>query len=118
MRLDELLSTARDAITVRRVYGDPYEKDGVTIIPGAFVAGGGGGGTGQDEQGHEGRGAGFGVRARPSGAFVLRDRQLRWQPAMDVNRLAAVIGAVLVMYLFARSRRRGHAHRHSHRHRH
>jgi len=58
------------------------------------------------------------VRARPSGAFVLRDRDLRWQPAVDVNRLAAVVGAIIVMYLYARSRRRGRRHRHAHAHRH
>lgn len=118
MRLDEMLSTARDVITVRRVFGDPYERDGVTVIPGAFVAGGGGGGSGQDERGQEGQGGGFGMRGHPSGAFVLRDRDLRWQPAVDINRLAMVIGAVVVMYLYARSRRHGHPHRHSHRHRH
>jgi hypothetical protein len=29
---------------VRRVYGDPYERNGVTLIPAAQVAGGAGGG--------------------------------------------------------------------------
>ena len=29
MNVDELLSGAREAITVRRVYGDPIEQDGV-----------------------------------------------------------------------------------------
>lgn len=118
MKFDELLTTAREAITVRRVFGEPYERDGVTVIPGAFVSGGGGGGSGYDERGQEGWGGGLGVRARPSGAFVLRDRDLRWQPAVDVNRLAAVVGAIAVMYLYARSRRRGHPHRHAHSHRH
>jgi hypothetical protein len=31
----EMVDQAREAITVRRVYGDPYEKDGVMIIPAA-----------------------------------------------------------------------------------
>jgi hypothetical protein len=30
----EGVDQAREAMTVRRVYGDPYEKDGVMINPG------------------------------------------------------------------------------------
>ena len=42
MNLQDVLKTA-DAISVRRVFGEPYEKDGLTVIPVASVAGGGGG---------------------------------------------------------------------------
>lgn len=35
------IEQAKDAITVRRVYGDPFEKDGVTVIPAARVQNGG-----------------------------------------------------------------------------
>lgn len=109
MKLSEVLSTAGDAITVRRVYADPYEKDGVTIIAGAMVAGGGGGGGGHDEKGQEGEGGGFGVNARPSGAFIIKDGRVSWRPAVDVNQLFAVIGAVAVATLFAWARsRRAH----------
>ena len=45
MKVTDVLSTARDAITVKRVFGDPYEQDGLTIIPAAVVGGGGGGDT-------------------------------------------------------------------------
>jgi hypothetical protein len=31
----EMVAQAREGVTVRRVYGDPYEKDGVLIIPAA-----------------------------------------------------------------------------------
>jgi len=41
--IDELLQGARDAITVKRVYGDQVERDGVTVLPAASVRGGGGG---------------------------------------------------------------------------
>ena len=44
MNVSEVVGT--DALTVRRVYGEPYEKNGVTIIPAAMVFGGGGGGGG------------------------------------------------------------------------
>lgn len=102
MKLDEMLNNARDAITVRRVYADPYEKDGVTVITGASVSGGGGGGSGHDKDNQEGEGGGFGVRARPSGAFVISDGSVDWRPAVDVNRVIAVGGAVVVAYLLSR----------------
>jgi uncharacterized spore protein YtfJ len=90
----EAVSQARDAITVKRVFGDPYEKDGVTLLPAAAVGGGAGGGGGQDAQGGGGGGSGFGVGARPVGAFVIRDGDVLWQPAVDVTRI--VLGGQLV----------------------
>lgn len=111
MKLDQFVGTAQDAITVRKVFGEPYEKDGLTIIPAAHVAGGGGGGTGQDDDGQQGEGGGFGLRARPAGAYVIRDGAVRWQPAFDANRAvlaaAAVIIAALISRALATGRRRG-----------
>src|SRR6185312_9380830 len=54
MDIQELLTHARDTMTVKQVFGEPYEKDGVTVIPVAAVGGGGGGGSG--EQKGEGKG--------------------------------------------------------------
>jgi uncharacterized spore protein YtfJ len=68
MKIDDLVTTARDAITVRRVYGEPVTQDGVTVIAAASVWGGGGGGGGRDQHGQEGQGGGFGLHARPVGA--------------------------------------------------
>lgn len=84
MNVNEMLEGAREAITVRRVYGDPIERDGVMIIPAADVRGGGGGGGDANQNG----GGGFGVAARPVGVYVVRDGDLRWEPAVDVSRLA------------------------------
>ena len=64
MKVAELVTTVRDAITVSRVFAEPYEKDGVTVIAAATVVGGAGGGGGHDERGQEGEGGGFGVSAR------------------------------------------------------
>ncbi len=104
MKVRELVSTAQDAITVSRVFAEPYEKDGVTIIPAASVTGGAGGGGGHDERGQEGEGGGFGVIARPAGAYVIKDGHVAWRPAVDVNRLVAVFGAVAIAYLLSRPR--------------
>src|SRR5919106_4005601 len=63
-----------------------------------------GGGGGHDERGQEGEGGGFGVVARPAGAYIVKDGTVRWRPAVDVNRLVAAIGAVAIAYLFTRAR--------------
>jgi uncharacterized spore protein YtfJ len=104
MRLEELLSTARDAVSVKRVFSDPYEKDGVTVITAATVAGGAGGGGGHDQAGQEGEGGGIGMTGRPAGAYVIKNGDVLWRPAVDVNRFLAVLGVVLVAYLLTRPR--------------
>ena len=90
------LGQVGDAVTVKRVFGEPYERDGVTIIPAALVLGGGGGGGGErpGEEGGSGSGGGFGVVARPAGAYVIKEGRVRWTPAVDVNRI--VIGCQIV----------------------
>jgi uncharacterized spore protein YtfJ len=95
MNLTETISNARDAMTVKRVYGEPYERNGITVIPAAMVMGGGGGGEGEQEEGQKGSGGGFGLRARPVGAYVVKGDQVRWQPAVDVNRV--ILGGQLVV---------------------
>ena len=44
MQADEVLTQARDAMTVKRVFSEPYEKNGVTLITAAGIAGGAGAG--------------------------------------------------------------------------
>jgi uncharacterized spore protein YtfJ len=104
----EQISAARDSITVGRVYGEPYERNGVAVIPAAAVQGGGGGGGGEDQEGQKGGGGGFGLRARPVGAYVIRGEQVSWEPARDLNRI--IIGGqllALVALLVVRSIARG-----------
>lgn len=104
MRVSELFTSANDAITVKRVYAEPYEKDGLTVIPAAVVGGGAGGGSGHDEKGQEGEGGGFGVSGRPAGAYVIKDGEVRWRPAVDPNRIVSAFAMVLVAYLLSRPR--------------
>jgi uncharacterized spore protein YtfJ len=86
--VDEMLEGARDAMSVRRVFGEAYEENGVTVIPVASVRGGGGGGGDSDNNG----GGGFGLQARPVGAYVISNGDVRWRPAAPVE--AAVDEAV------------------------
>lgn len=104
MKLDDIAAAARDAVTVRRVFGDPVERDGVVLIPSANVMGGAGGGSGHDATGQEGEGAGIGMQARPAGVYVVKDGRVTWRPAVDVNRLVAVAGAVVIASLLTRMR--------------
>ena len=95
MEVQEVIAQARDTLTVKRVFGEPYEQHGVTVIPAARVRGGAGGGGGEDATGKgKGSGSGFGMTAHPVGAFMLRDGELRWRPAVDVNRI--ILGGQVV----------------------
>ena len=116
MKVEEIMEQARDTITVKRVFGEPYAKNGTTIIPVASVMGGAGAGEGggpmpmpgaDGEAGTapamaSGMGGGFGVRATPAGAYVIHGDEVVWQPAIDVtrievmNRAIAIVGILVV----------------------
>ena len=96
--IDQLLQGARDASTVRRVYGDPVERDGVTVVPAAAVRGGGGGGGDNDNNG----GGGFGLAARPVGAYVIRGDEVEWKPALDAQRLLLAAAGLAALALLRR----------------
>jgi uncharacterized spore protein YtfJ len=88
-------------MSAKRVYAKPYKQNGVTVIPAARVSGGAGGGGGEGpEGGGEGSGAGFGLIARPVGAYVIRDGEVRWKPAIDLLQLGVI---ALLMLLALRS---------------
>jgi uncharacterized spore protein YtfJ len=93
------LDAIKEVLTVKRVFGDAYEADGVTVIPVAAVRGGGGGGGGEgvapNAQGTgSGAGLGFGVNVRPVGVFAVKDGTVTWSPSIDVMRI--VLGGQLV----------------------
>lgn len=110
MNVQEVLEKARDQMRVGIVYGDPFEKNGVTIIPAAKVQGGGGGGSGgQGDQ--QGQGGGFGLNARPVGAYIIKGDTVTWQPAIDMNRVilggqAVGIVGLLVFRSIVRARQK------------
>jgi uncharacterized spore protein YtfJ len=96
MNVDEMLTGARDAMTVKRVYGDAIERDGMLVIPAANVVGGGGGGGDQDNNG----GGGFGMSATPAGAWVIRDGKVDWEPAVDATRIATLGMLVAIVFFW------------------
>ena len=104
----DAIKGVREALSARQVFGQPVERDGVTVIPAAFVIGGGGGGgsdAGEDRP--AGRGSGYGIYARPVGAFEIRNGEVRWHPAIDRTWMivAAVPIVLKVLKLLLDSRR-------------
>jgi uncharacterized spore protein YtfJ len=100
-------------MTVKRVFGDPYEKDGVTVIPVANVMGGAGGGGGSSagvpsgtgdaavaDGKPESGGMGYGMRATPAGVYVIKNGEVEWKPALDVNRLGLQRTGAIIAGLF------------------
>jgi uncharacterized spore protein YtfJ len=117
MEAKEVLEQARETMTVKRVFGEPYEKDGVTFVPVANIMGGAGagGGTGMgprhgapgdgpDAEGapDSGYGMGYGVRATPAGVYVIQGGEVEWKPAVDMNSLflqralVAIVGLLVL----------------------
>ena len=113
MNLDEMIRGTRDSMKAQMVYGEPIERDGLLVVPAAKVSGGGGGGRGTAAEGKEaaeGSGGGFGVMARPAGAWIIRGESVDWQPALDLNRVIlggqiVAIVALLVLRSILKSRR-------------
>src|SRR5215813_186072 len=94
----EAIREVVDSAAAGKVFGAPIVEDGVTVLPAAKISGGGGGGggTGPAKDGKEssGTGGGMGVSAKPLGVFVIRNGRVRWQPAIDMNRV--IIGGQIV----------------------
>jgi uncharacterized spore protein YtfJ len=89
----------RDQASAKRVYGDPIELDGVKIIPVVAVRRCG------SAEGSEESGKGCGCScnsARPVGLVVIRDGQVSWTPALDLNRVvmaaAGVLGLLILLH--------------------
>ena len=97
MRVMDVVNEAKGAMRASEVFGTPYEKNGITIIPAARIAGDAGGGG--DQQNPQAGGVGFGVSSRPVGAFVIKGGDVRWQPALDLNRVILMGQLVAIVAL-------------------
>ncbi|MFG6192085.1 spore germination protein GerW family protein [Nonomuraea sp. JJY05] len=102
MDIMKVVEQAKDVATVKRVFGEPVQQGDVVVIPVARVVqgGGGGDGRGRGESGEGGgSGGGFGFSATPAGVFVVKDGEVSWRPAVDVNRI--VLGGQIVLIVAA-----------------
>ena len=100
--LAEKLGAVAQAATV---FGEPVERDGVTVIPVAKARWGFGGGTGQrktevgeGEQG-EGAGGGGGAQVTPVGFIEIKNNQANFRPIRTVSISWIVMGSILSLFL-------------------
>lgn len=101
----DALAELRDVVSradAGKVFGTPVVQDGTIVLPVAKVGGGGGGGGGGRSPGGQGgtatgsgTGGGFGLSAKALGVYVVRGGDVRWIPAVDVNRI--VLGGQVVL---------------------
>ena len=114
MDVDELMQQTRDSLTVTRLFGEAYERNGITVIPVAVVRGGGGGGGGEGGGPGgvgtgSGSGGGFALAAKPAGVYVIDGNRVRFRPAFDVNRVVLggqIVGIVALLVVRSILRRR------------
>jgi uncharacterized spore protein YtfJ len=114
--LERLAGKLGAKASVSTVFGDPVERDGITIIPVATVGFGFGAGVGvgrktkDDDQG-QGGGGGGGTWAAPRGYIEVKDGEAVFKPIRDPKTdalLAALVTgstALQVMRMLLRRRR-------------
>ncbi len=111
MNTPELLAQLAEQLGKHQVVTEPYEHDGVVVIPVVHVrAGGGLGGRGRQGRQADDANGGMGIVARPVGAWIVKDGDAVWQPAIDVNRIvlggqAIALAALVTVYWLIRRRR-------------
>ncbi|HNX40737.1 MAG TPA: spore germination protein GerW family protein [Candidatus Aminicenantes bacterium] len=86
----------------KAVFGEPYEKEGLTVIPVARVSlrGGGGGGAGSDEQPDTqglGMGLGLSMQSVPVGYIEINEGKTTFREIKDTTRVA-LAGAALAAF--------------------
>jgi len=92
-----ILEQIKELMAGSTVFGEAYEKNGLTLIPAARVWASGGGINGS--AGNETGGAG--AQARPAGAFVVTGGEAKWLPSIDANRIILGIQVVAIIAILS-----------------
>jgi uncharacterized spore protein YtfJ len=105
--LEQLVSQVGGHARVQAVFGEPVERDGVTVIPVARVRWGVGGGGGSAPEG-AGSGGGGGAAADPIGYIDINSAGASFRPIARsfgaTTILAVAIAAAIVLRAVARLR--------------
>jgi uncharacterized spore protein YtfJ len=94
------------------VFGEPVERDGITVIPVAKARWGFGGGAGQriDEgsggKQEDGAGGGGGVLVTPVGFIEIKNSAANFRPIRTVSLSWIVTGSVLGLFLLRETMKR------------
>jgi uncharacterized spore protein YtfJ len=101
-RLAEKLGTAANSATI---YGEPVERDGVTVIPVAKAAYGFGGGEGNGTEGKgAGSGGGGGMVLTPVGYIEMKDGATLFRTIRDPQTVVKVVAiGSLALFLTTKS---------------
>jgi uncharacterized spore protein YtfJ len=103
-RTDDLLSALADRLGAQfatsTVFGEPTQRDDVTVIPVATLRFGFGGGGGRDPaKGQNGEGGGAGGTSTPVGYIEIKHGRSRFVPVVRPARMAALIGTMALAAL-------------------
>ena len=85
------------------VFGEPVERDGITVIPVAKARWGFGGGAGQrkDEDGkqEDGAGGGGGVHVTPVGFIEMKNNEANFRPIRTISPSWIIMGSIFSLFL-------------------
>jgi uncharacterized spore protein YtfJ len=85
------------------VFGEPVEREGITVIPVAKARWGFGGGAGQlqDEEGkqQDGAGGGGGVQVTPVGFIEIKNNEANFRPIRTVSLSRIFWGSIVSLLL-------------------
>jgi len=87
------------------VFGEPVERDGITVIPVAKARWGFGGGEGHRKD-EDGAGGGGGVQVTPVGFIEIRDQAATFRPIRTVSLSWIITGGILGLFLLRETIRR------------
>jgi uncharacterized spore protein YtfJ len=107
--IQEILDKASSKGDVRRVYGEPIERNGRTIIPVAdigFGFGFGSGSGGEGTQQGEGGGGGGKVSGKPVGYIEIAENGSEFKPIYDATKLGTLVILGMTFLLWRVTRKR------------
>ena len=94
-RMAEKLGAAARAATI---FGDPVERDGVTVVPVARARWGFGGGVGHKND-EDGAGGGGGAQVTPVGFIELKNGGAEFRPIRTVSLPWMIAGGLATLFL-------------------
>ncbi len=103
--LERIGQTVGERAQVSTIFGEPVEREGVTVVPVAKArfgfGGGGGSGIREGDEG-SGRGGGGGVAVSPIGYIEVRDRSSEFKRISSPIDLLALVAAASVALIAVR----------------
>jgi uncharacterized spore protein YtfJ len=100
----EKLGAAAKAATV---FGEPVERDGITVIPVAKARWGFGGGAGRRSD-EDGAGGGGGAQVTPVGFIQLKNGAAEFRPIRTTSLTWMIVAGLATLFLLRQTTKRSH----------